>query len=320
MKRLLVAALAVTLTGCGFGNWGRPSDFKDGVPQADDVKLQVPDSSAQPLSGEGTRKDGLQGEQADLYKVTRAVTVMVNGGTVAVLGLIGLIVKETPTTQTQDSATWGPYTDSLSPNTWRLVVTRVAPDDYTYSLEGRGKNEPDSAFRAVLTGAHKHLGDNLGQGTFLLDWDVAKTLPEHGAEVGKADFTYSRVSTSAEAKIEVAFHQVKDQESGQLVDANYLYKKRPNNGGNFEFTLKKNMVVGTALENITINSRWAESGAGRSDVKLKGGDLATEATASECWDSNFLSTFLDLSYDPSKNYGQNSACNFQSAEYSQLTL
>jgi hypothetical protein len=140
------------------------------------------------------------------------------------------------------------------------------------------------------------------------------------ATVGKADFTYSRESTSAEASIEVVFHQVKDAESGQLVDANYLYKKRPNSGGNFEFTMKKNLILGAAVESLSINSRWAENGAGRSDARVKGGDLSTEATASECWDSNFLSTFLELSYDASKNYGANGACNFQSAEYSKLTL
>jgi hypothetical protein len=320
MKRLLTAAVAVLLTaGCGF--FGQPTNFRDGVPNAKDVELKLPQSATQPLSGEGTRKDGLLGEQAEFYKVTRGVTVLVNTGTVAVLGLVGLIVKEQPTTQTADSATWGPYTDALSPNTWRLVVTKVANDDFTYALEGRGKNEADSAFRAVLTGAHKHLGDNLGKGTFLIDWDVAKTLPEHDANlVGKADVTYSRESTSAEASIEVVFHQVKDAETAQLVDANYLYKKRPSSGGNFEFTLKKNLIVGAAIESLTINSRWAENGAGRSDVKVKGGDLATEATANECWDSNFLSTYFEVSYDASKNYGSSSACNFQSAEYSKLTL
>lgn len=316
MNRFLVAAAAFALAGCGL--FGQQASFKDGVPSSDVVKLTVPERSGQPLSGEGTRKDGLEGEQADLYKLTRAVTVTVNGGTVAVLGLIALITNEEPTTASKDSATWGPYTDSLSPNTWRLVVNRVAQDQYNYSLEGRGKNEPDSAFRAVLTGNHKHMGKNLGKGTFLIDWDVAKTLPEHDANVGKADFTYSRETTSAEASIEVAFHQVLDKDTGKLVDANYLYKKRPNSGGNFEFTIKKDMVVGVALESASINSRWSEDGAGRSDVKVKGGDLATEATASECWDQNFLSRFLELSYDPSKNYGSNSACAFQSAQYSVL--
>jgi hypothetical protein len=319
MNKLFTAALAVTITGCGFGNWGQQSSFKNGVPAADDVKLAMPgNSTTQPLEGEGTRKDGLLGEQADFYKVTRAVTVAVNGGTAVVLGLIGAITNETPTSTTQDTATWGPYTDSLSPNTWRLVVTKVATDKYTYALDGRGKNEADSAFRTVLSGTHNYMGKNLGKGTFLIDWDVAKTLPEHDNNVGKADFTYSRETASSEVSIEVAFHQVKDSETGALIDANYLYKKRPNAGGNFEFTAKKNLYGGAALESLSMNSRWQESGAGRSDVKAKGGDLPTDAIASECWDQNFLSVYLDVSYDSSKNYGAVSACNFQSAEYSAL--
>ncbi len=72
---------------------------------------------------------------------------------------------------------------------------------------------------------------------------------------------------------------------------------------------------------MTIKSRWLETGAGRSDLKAKGGDLGTlEATASECWDEGFASRYFNLSYDASKNYGAETACMFKSAEFSTLSL
>lgn len=317
MKRLTTAALAVILAGCGFGTG---SEFKSGVPSAKEVELTLPQKSGSALSGEGTRKDGLEGDIATFYQVTRGVTVMVNGATVAVLGLVKAITNETPTTETQDQAVWGPHTDPLSPNTWRLTVNKVRAGEYTYALEGRGKNEADTAFRTVLSGSHQHLGNNLGTGSFLLDFNVAKTLPEHDQNVGSVTVTYSRQTATSQVSIEAVFSQVRDNETGQLVDANYLYHATPGSGGNFEFTLKKNLVAGALIETATINSRWQETGAGRADVRARNGDLPNEVTASECWDSNFASRYMLTSYDPSANYGQASACAFQTAQFSTLTL
>jgi hypothetical protein len=38
-------------------------------------------------------------------------------------------------------------------------------------------------------------------------------------------------------------------------------------------------------------------------VNAEGGDLSTQATVSECWDESFKSSFLDVSFDPTQNYG-----------------
>ena len=94
-------------------------------------------------------------------------------------------------------------------------------------------------------------------------------------------------------------------------------------GGTFDFKLTKDFITTTAaLETMSIRSRWQESGAGRSDVMLTGGDLATvpaPATASECWDSNFLSVYMTNSYgDATKLWGAESMCAFTPAMYSAL--
>ncbi len=314
MKKLLGAVAMVALVGCGVD---KADPFRDGVPRAEAVKIKTPGAGSA-LTAEGTRRDGLEGETAMFYSFTRGVTVMVNGGAGMVLNLVEQIVKHPATSVSQNQAVWGPHTDALSPNTWRLTVTRNAPNDHSYVFEGKGKTEPDSAFRVILSGSHVSAGPLLGNGTFLIDWDKAAQLPEHGREVGTAQFVYSRLTAGAETKVDAIFSNVRDDESGQLVDAQYGYVEQPGNGGSLDFTLNKNVAPGAAIEATTIRSRWQQSGAGRSDVRVTGGDLPAPATASECWDSGFLSRYFVLSFDPTKSYGAETVCAFATAEYSRL--
>jgi hypothetical protein len=83
-------------------------------------------------------------------------------------------------------------------------------------------------------------------------------------------------------------------------------------------------------ENVTIRSRWQGSGAGRSDIVIAGPDvdlalsqsgLSGPASASQCWDTRFLSVY-DAS-TPAQltllgNDGQSSACVFAAAELPNL--
>ena len=111
----------------------------------------------------------------------------------------------------------------------------------------------------------------------------------------------------------MTFTQVKDKDTGMLIDAKYGYVETPGMGGNFQFTLTKDAILTTpALETLTVRSRWQETGAGRSDVKFVGGDLlTTEATANE-WCSNFLIVFLTNSYGDPQDVGRRTVrCRFQ---------
>jgi hypothetical protein len=60
-----------------------------------------------------------------------------------------------------------------------------------------------------------------------------------------------------------------------------------------------------------------ETGAGRTDIQVTGGDVGTAVdTASECWDSNFSSVYSAASYapnDPNVDWGSESSCAFASA-------
>ncbi|MBE2252140.1 MAG: hypothetical protein IAE78_21570 [Myxococcus sp.] len=314
MKRLMMAAAVVaglSMLGCGVDK-GEP--FREGFPQQETVKLNLPENKTA-LTGEGQRRDGLEGQIAEFYKLTRGVTTQVNGAGAAVLTLVQKIAEHRPTSVTQNVAVWGPHTDALSPNTFKFTVTMTAQNEFTYLLEAKGKTEADSRYRAILSGSHVSTGHKLGSGTFLIDFDKAKELPENDGNVGAATYVYSKLTATADVAIDATFQRVRDGETGGLVDVNYGYREQPGNGGEFKFRMNKNWVSGPGIEVLTVKSRWQQSGAGRSDARATGGDLPGVATASECWDSGFASRYLNASFDPGLNYGQESSCAFPTAEY-----
>ena len=323
MNKLLSMCVAVLmLAACGKA--ANESDFKDGLPTANNVQLNVPSDGSQALKA-GTSAQAVQGQTAAFYQLTRAVTLTVNGGTLFALGLVKAIVNNPATTVDSNTATWGPWTDSLSPTTWKLTVVKTGDHTYSYSLEGKPKAADDSAYLIVLSGTHTPSLDangnvmkDFGSGTFLIDWDKAQQLPEHDNNVGTAAFTYSRLSASDPASIDVQFTQVLDN-NGNRVDATYHWAETPGQGGDFSFATSSDVDGGGQLENLAIHSRWQNDGAGRSDVAANGGDLASPATVSECWDNAFLSTYLNASfYDSTQNYGTESTdCVFTSASFPQ---
>lgn len=315
MNKLILGAAVVALSACGVDG---ATSFRQGVPKKDAVKMKMPGQGTALTSSTGTRRDGLEGERAEFYALTRAVTLTVNGGTAGVLNLVEQITEYPPSTITQDSATWGPHTDALSPNTWKLVVTRSASaqNTYTYELSGKGKTEADSAYRVVLSGTHVDGGENFGTGTFLLDFTAASQLPEHDGNVGAATITYSRATSSSDTEINAEFVGIRD--GAQTVDAQYHYVETPGQGGLLDYDFQKDFVAGPAIENATIRSRWQQSGAGRSDIRASGGDTTSDVTISECWDSGFLSRFLEASFASGPSYGTAAVCAFTTASFATL--
>jgi hypothetical protein len=320
MKKMLgLATAALLATACG-------PDFRNGLPSKEMVEVKVPESGAQGLQAseisDAKTSNAVQGQRSDAYALTRAATLMVNGGTLWVLGLLGEVTQHQPTTQTETSATWGPYTDALSPNTFKLTVVAQGGDAYSYSLDGKAKDAPDTAYVTVLSGTHVATGHKLGHGEFLLDWDAAATLPEHDNNIGSALIGYSNDGADRRVGVLARFEGVRDQDTGGRVNANYAYLAIPGAGGAFEFGIRKNInpAEGATLENFTIKSRWLPSGAGRADAQVSGGDLGSaQATFNECWDTSFNSQFLAVSYDTTLGYGTEAAgCSIQGAEYADL--
>ncbi len=331
----LTLALALPLAAAGAcGKADGADEFRDGVPYREDVAMVLPGVSTQQgaltAGGVTTVRGALLGEQADSYKLTRDVTGMVNGATAAVLTLVKTVTEYPPSSMAPNVAVWGPYTEPLRANTWRLTVNRIGRGMFHYTFDAKPRGTDDGMYVTVLSGQHNvanpgtlrhpHL-PAYGSGDFTLDWDKAQTLPEHDDNVGKASFTYSRPSPTSDVNIDATFTQVRDKDTGMLIDAKYGYIATPGMGGTFQFTLTKDAIVTTpALETMTVRSRWQETGAGRADIKVVGGDLGTtEATANECWntgDLGFLSVYQTNSYgDSAKMWGAQTDCVFPTADY-----
>lgn len=333
MKRLSILGAALVFAACG-GQKG--DEFRAGLPTTEAVKLNVPAKAGQALEADnlGTAQQALQGQTSDFYKLTRGVTVSVNGGTAFVLNLVKRITEYPATSVSGNTAVWGPHTEALSPNTWKLSVTKVSDTEYTYKLEGKAKTDPDTAFVTVLSGTHHPAMDaqnqvleNYGAGSFLIDWDKSATLPEHDSNVGSAQITYARTAPGADTSVDVGFTNVKDGDTGNLVSANYKYLEHAAQDGEFQFSIDKNVDSDPnrpLIEHLTIKSRWLSTGLGRSDIKATGGDVGTTpATVNECWDANFVSRFEAVSWAPNDttyNYGSAASdCgSFTSADYSSL--
>jgi len=194
-------------------------------------------------------------------------------------------------------------------------VKKTATRVYAYVLEGKAKTAADADYVAVLTGNHTqaadaagNASDDFGHGSFRLDFSAAKSLPENDGNSGAIAFTYSRAAENAVATVDVSiegFHAKQDPAT-KLSEAQYHYDATPGAGGEFRFHTLANLdsdATRPALEDLTIESRWLATGAGRSDLNAEGGDLSAKATVSECWDTNFVSRFLSVSFDPTKDYG-----------------
>ena len=213
---LLGAAFA--LVGCGRLDG---SEFEGSTPTKDTVALVVPAASsttattgAVSAASVTVKQSALLGDTAKDYVLTATLAYVVNTATVAVLGLVKAVTDYPPTSVEADTAVWGPFTDPLSANTYRLTVVKQAPHVFAWKLDGKGKTADDSAFVTILSGVHTralddmgHVMPGFGSGNFVIDWDAADTLPQHDANVGQMAFTYSRQSPTATVTNNVDLHQ-----------------------------------------------------------------------------------------------------------------
>lgn len=301
-------------------------DFQDGLPTADTAKLELPKGA----SGQGvlrTQEQALRGDGSGLFGITWATTVLVNGGTLYVVAGLGAVASQPPASVVGDTATFGPHTPVNSETTWRLSVTRKGPNLFDYVLEGKPKAGADTEYAKLLDGNHEVAisADNrpmrgFGEGRFTIYWDHVTRLSNEPRKRGTAEFRYTRTSPTDKVRVEVDLQELIGNETTPRT-ALYRFAQVPGGAGSFEFAVDTNVhwFDGTraALERLSIKSRWVESGEGRADVRLSGGDLTAPGTLNECWDNRFRSTFLRRS-DNLESWGVEAQdCVYTSAEYSQ---
>ena len=316
------------------------SEFEGSTPTKDTVALVVPPPARRPRrpalfrSGAVTVKQGaLMGETAKDYVVTATLAYVVNTATGAVLGLVKAVTNYPRPASTVTPAS-GVRAPSLSANS--LPADGEQAGAARLCLEARRQGEDrrrqrvrhDSLGRAHPRGRHgrqshgriwqRQLRDLLGRGrhapaarherrsdgVHLLadepdgDGDQQRQLHQHSRQLRSVELQHARPD----------------------FDALYAYTATPGSGGDLQYGATENFVTTTAAnETLSLHSRWLETGAGRADVQVTGGDVRTAGRDLErVLGLEFLlglqpGAVVVRSERPGRRLGVESSCAFASA-------
>jgi len=267
------------------------------IPQAEDVRIKLPESAA---SNAFTI-----GELAEWYVTTRNVTHDLNGGTAAVLVVIHTIVQFPPTSVSGDTYVWGPHHDALEPSEWRLTVDELGGGSYDWRLDGRSRTVAGAEFETIVDGT----SSDTGTGNFTLDFDAAERVnPIDNDGHGVIGATYDLPART----LALAVDAVEDRGGTPTpIHYDYAYAETADGAGDMVFAIFGDTDdAGPAAEEVTVRSRWQGTGAGRADVRVRGGDTSTEITASECWDTGFRRVFYVDSGEWVPTEGDLASCAF----------
>jgi hypothetical protein len=294
---LLALAAASTLTAC-IQKDAPPEGLARAIPTGNQVAINLPANANDALA---------LGELAEWYVATRGVTLTFNGGSAWVLGLIHAIVQYPVTTVDGDTYTWGPWTGALDPAEYKLDVKDVGDGTYEYVLSGRSKTTPGAGFEKIIDGfADPTAGHLKGNGEFTIDFDAGKRANpiDPGDARGLVGVTYDLTARHLDLTIKST------DDNGAPVNAFYAYDEAADGSGDMVFDILGDAGGTPANEQVTLRSRWLQTGAGRADARLTGGDVGTGAIASECWDTAFRRVFYtdSVSFEPTE--GNVSSCAF----------
>ncbi len=324
---VLAIFVAVGASACTLEKKDDVGAFREAIPQAEAVTVDGPDAvageSGSRSGGSGLMAEGQSGsgDPAYWYAWTREVRDGVNAVTAGVLGSVWYIVHTEPTEVAKDEAIWGPYTDALEPVTWRFRVTRVGEHTYDYVLEGRPKlSTSDGDYEAVLLGrGYGKESERHGDGTFTVDLDTARKLDplKHEGESGSVKITHDLprdVTTRLNALPRVVTAELRPEGEQYLT-----IKSTANEDGTGRLDCDAFVDIddskATTPEDVTIVSRWQNTGAGRADITIANGDLpaGTElVTAVECWGADFTRVYYGDDVDFAPTEGDETACAYDS--------
>jgi hypothetical protein len=303
LKSLLTASFVLSLgaSGCVKQD-AAPDEINRAIPTHDQVAINLPATA--------TRIDPTVGQLATYYVTTRDVTRTFNGGAAWVLILVHAIVQYPVTTVHGNVYTWGPWSgNALDPGIYKLDVTANADGTFDYVLSGHNKADTGAHFLSIVDGhADPRPGDNKGNGTFLLDFEHARTVNpvDNANNKGQVDVHYDLTARHLDLTI------MTTNDQGQPVAADYAYDEAADGAGNMTFSADANVGGTAALEKLVIRSRWLATGAGRGDARVTGGDLGTQkVNASECWSSTFQRVFYTDTANFQATEGDPTQCAFK---------
>jgi hypothetical protein len=310
MDGLLKSGALVVLVSLAAGCAG--NDYLAALPTREGLAINVPGASDATSAAKARNEAAQLGAPATFYLLTRQVATQLNGDAAIFFDMIDQAVATPPTAHDATHEYWGPFTPALSPMTIVLAVQPVDAEDYNFFLGGKPKSAPNSAFTGLLGGSAHQVDATHGSGQLEVNFSTLSSLdPTTSSATGAIAFVHSNIADPR--TVEVHFGNFLDGTAGATpLNATYQYAEHADTSGSFQFALLTNFDndPNGDLEDVTLQSRWLASGAGRADLVATGGDLPAGFVvhATECWDASFARVFYTDDVDPSKTEGSVSAC------------
>jgi len=301
---ILPLSATLLITGCG-STLG--DDLADVLPD-DRIAINMPVENA------AAKTTGAEKQWSDLYLLTAEVTEDVNGLITVVLYTVSTIARELePTTVDEETqtATWGPWGgEGLEPTKGQLVVQQLDDGTYTWAIQMWPKND-ESALADVVSGtvdAGATRDDNSGR--FDIDFTAIHDMDPTEELTGLFTVDYALDETGAHADVFFT-------DFGDSINAAYFFDQHHSGGGHMDLAVVGDFEdEGSLEERLTVRSRWAADGTGRSDAYAQDGDLGDfVGERTECWDTNFNMVYRTDNYSQAPDIGTEEECSFDLADF-----
>jgi hypothetical protein len=335
-KTIAVVALAALAAGCTKTEKITADEARNALPQAAAIQIGTPADTAaaraqalvigaQTDAGAAPTFNPLWWSTSEYARWSYYTAWTVNGGAAWTLFVLRFVTIFPPTHCEESTCTWGPWEESSAdPQTpalkikrWRLVVTKVDDGHFEYTLSAENMLDPQG-YVSIVTGVAFPKDPWRGHGEFTINFDNARQLPEPKEDYGVLTIRYDNESGLAVDATLVGGRSAEDRT--KILNAAYAFDATAT-GGELQVAFETRDDV-SAIDRVSLRSRWDATGAGRGDAKV----FLTEAPwtfnyeASECWDGRVGG--FDLTYDTDPSFGAVESCPaaFQTALYSDLVV
>lgn len=304
MKPLFVISIAV-LSGC-LGNWSNEDlEFASALPLKSELQSKLPTTAAQPLSGEGTRRDPLGiGEASQSYLDAKKASSDFNALLDGLLSIVEAVRNLAPTTREDNARTWGPFPDDKNPGyEVELIITRADATNFTWAIKYR-QRQPQGEWFDVVTGTFVSSGGiRKGKGTVVI------LIAENAAKLKtlQAFGPIARITTAYvtdEDPITVGMQFAFSSNDAGYSELGYGYRENGDKAGKINFGLRTT-DPNVLLLNTTAG--WLPDGAGQATANVAEGAY-TGASAIECWDSQFKTVYAFANWPGGVNIGSAANC------------
>jgi hypothetical protein len=267
-----LAGAALLATACG--NWSNDDiAFVEALPNAQALRVALPAQAGQPLCGAlGT---------SQVWAFAKPTGDNLNAGADALLALIDLVRRATPTTRGEDERTWGPFDDRNHPGVELRIVMRRTRDaagvpTYDYTFGARVKIQGGD-FQPVLDGSFTGDSARAGGGTLVLEFPALRALGMNDKPTDPTTpmkVTYDRRADPRTLTVDVP--------SGgfDLASFDYGYIGYASGQGEFDYAF-----VNQAGDRVVVSALFDARGAGGARVSATDHVSGLTFGFTECWDA-----------------------------------